>query len=244
MEETTKLDEFAALVHYLYEADLKEYAFEVLETRREPMLKYRVYIRGGCSGRSDAEDLANWTKREAFRRRHEFDPQTGADGLKNWLREICRKEGKRTVPVTLEECCVIADHQEYGWTDWQQREGLLRLAGSRFHQREGTLTPQQKACFIGEIKGETQVETARRLGIAPQTVDQHRRAAIAKMTAKEEPSQRKCSARTKRQSDHAEQQRVFFMVGLLLQNIVRVETGEIVIESIIGVPFDEDEIFA
>ena len=160
------------------------------------------------------------------------------------MREICRNEARHTVPVKLEESCVVGDRRDYEWSDRRQREDLVRKAGARFHDRESILTPQQKECFIGEIKGETQVETAQRLGIAPQTVNQHRRVAIEKMRAREKPAKRKSAGRTKRHVNHAEQQRAFFLAGLLLHNIIGVEMGEIVVESIIGVPIDETELVA
>jgi DNA-directed RNA polymerase specialized sigma24 family protein len=234
-------DDFIALVEYLLETDLVEYSFHLLETPRDCRTRQlRGHILGGVMySRADAEDLANCTVRQAFQRREEFDRGLGPEGLRTWLRQLCREEASKTSFTTYDDSFVFANSsKDYTFQDRLQHDDLLEKAVKHFHTRATALTPQQEECFIDDIRGETQVQTAHRLGITPQTVNQHLLAAKQKMRAKEMPTVRKSARRTPHKRTLAEARRSRFVADLLLRNLVDIEAEEIVIDSIIGVSLD------
>lgn len=242
MEETAKLDDFTAFVLHLRETDLEHYASEVL---RASIVSAKVpdKLKGLCTnGNSDAEDLADWTVREALKRRDEFDPQAGPDCLKTWIRAICRQEAKNTVPLDPRECSAFDGEYAYaGWDDtWDHADRLLQ-AGRRFLARESALTPQQRKCLLGAIKGETMVESGQRLGISPQTVHQHRKAAIEKMQARTTSSQHRRSTRVIDAATQAKRNHARSLADQLLRNLEDMEeAGEQILESILTETIEED----
>lgn len=137
----TALSEFAAYVQYLAETELVGYTYRIVEDK------------------NDAMDIVREVMEFALEREEEFDPSAGPEGLREWLRTLCRKSAKTYVPLACEEeSPVFGDEARYyaHYDDkpeqqWQAESALLLYRICR-----PLLTPLQLECFEAMLAGEKQ----------------------------------------------------------------------------------------
>jgi len=162
------LSPFQAYTHYLRDTELVPYVYE--------------YVMDW----DDAADVVREAVTEVLSHESDFDSSTGPEGLRNWLRKICRRKAKSYQPATSTE----------RYTDWgnggdemdddpDEFAEKLGTAQAFYHHRKHLLTPMQQKCFSAEIAGESQTEAAQWLGVSVQNVNQHLQYAKKKMNYRE-----------------------------------------------------------
>jgi DNA-binding CsgD family transcriptional regulator len=168
MEQRQRRDDLEASLLYLCEdQDLIDYVDALVQDREDAQDVIRVVC----------EDIRGW-------RREQFDPSTGMEGLRNWIRELCLEASKTYRPYgTWRESPVFGDGA-WGYDDgfWDEIEHDRRYRSAVIQYSLGAhdLTPRQRDCFNGVIAGKSQAQIAKELNLSTQTVNQHFTAARKK----------------------------------------------------------------
>lgn len=161
-----------------------------------------AYARTRTRSQEAAEDVLRAAIVIAIEKEDMFDLSSGPSGLRAWMKAIIRnvaaREGRTQAKQRLHEeawnspggndyYATAGDEAEVaaaGQDDWDDlRAHLERLREAKFRLDKIKFTERQAACLLAHLKGEDQMVTAEKLGIAQPTVHEHLQAAIKKLRA-------------------------------------------------------------